>query len=278
MKHTCPSELKRLYQQGRVLPFVGAGASMAVNWTAEGATRSGPSWSELVYRAAELLGYREPQLLQMRGTDLQILEYFRTKKQSFAQLTNWMVRYVNAPDEAIQRSRVHSALCGLTQCAIYYTTNYDDFLERALRLSGQDVRVIATEGYMGFYESANQVIKFHGDLNNPDDMVLSEGQYFRRMRLESPMDLKLRYDLLGRTVIFVGYSFRDINIAYLFQNVNDMFKQLPHSVSGRRAYITVHNPSDFERRLFYECNIEVIPTYGTDRSIATAEILEDMST
>ena len=90
--------------------------------------------------------------------------------------------------------------------------------------------------------------------------------------------MKLRYDLLGRTVIFVGYSFRDINIAYLFQNVNDMFKQLPHSFSGRRAYITVHNPSDFERRLFYECNIEVIPTYGTDRSIATAEILEDMST
>ncbi len=75
----------------------------------------------------------------------------------------------------------------------------------------------------------------------------------------------------------MGYSFRDINVAYLFQNVNELFKQLPHSFSGKRAYITVHNPSDFENRLFYERNIEVIPTYGDDRAAATAEILEDMA-
>jgi hypothetical protein len=55
-----------------------------------------------------------------------------------------------------------------------------------------------------------------------------------------------------------------------------MFKQLPHSFSGKRAYITVHHPSDFERRLFYERNIEVIPTYGNDRAAAAAEILRDM--
>jgi SIR2-like domain len=157
------------------------------------------------------------------------------------------------------------------------STNYDDFLERALKASGRDVQVIATEGHMGFHSSKVQVIKFHGDFNNPDEMVLSERQYYKRMRLESPMDLKLRSDLFGRAVLFVGYSFRDMNVAYLFQNVNEMFKQLPHSFSGKRAYITVHNPSDFELRLFYERNIEVIPTYGADRAAATAEILEDMA-
>jgi hypothetical protein len=107
-------------------------------------------------------------------------------------------------------------------------------------------------------------------------MVVSEQQYYKRMKLESPMDLKLRSDLFGRAVLFVGYSFSDINIAYLFQNVNEVFNELPHSFSGKRAYIIVHNPSDFENRLFYARNIEVIPTYGDDRAAATSEIMRDM--
>jgi hypothetical protein len=250
---------------------------MSVKWTGTGDPNTGPSWSQMVSQAASILGYKDPELLRMRGTDLQILEYFRIKKNNFAPLTNWMVRLMNAPDDAIRASKVHTALCELIRCGIFYTTNYDDFLERALRDNGRDVQVIATEGDMGFQSSATQVVKFHGDFNNPDEMVVSEGQYYRRMKLESPMDLKSRSDLFGRAVLFVGYSFRDINIAYLFQNVNEVFKQLPHSFSGKRAYITVHNPSDFENRLFYARNIEVIPTYGDDRTAATAEILQDLA-
>ena len=97
------------------------------------------------------------------------------------------------------------------------------------------------------------------------------------MKLESPMDLKLRSDLFGRAVLFVGYSFRDMNIAYLFQNVNEVFQQLPSSFSGKRAYIIVHNPSDFENRLFHARNIEVIASYGNDRAAAIGEILQDMA-
>jgi hypothetical protein len=277
VKHVCPAELKRLYAQGRVLPFVGAGASMSIRWTTSAGEVTGPSWSQMVSQAAHILGYKDAELLRMRGTDLQILEYFRMKKRDFAPLTNWMVQLMNVPDDAIRSSKVHLALCQLTRCRIFYTTNYDDFLEKALRASGREVHVIVTEGDMGFDSSATQIVKFHGDLNNPDEMVVSEGQYYRRMKLESSIDLKLRSDIFGRAVIFVGYSFRDMNVAYLFQNVNEMFKQLPHSFSGKRAYIMVHNPSDFENQLFYARNIEVIPTYGDDRATATAEILEDLA-
>jgi hypothetical protein len=273
----CPTELKRLYVQGRILPFVGAGASASVGWDHLGKRIAGPSWSQMVNQAAEILGYRDPELLRMRGTELQILEYFRLKKSNFAPLTNWMVRLMDAPEDAIRRSKIHSALCKLSQCTTFYTTNYDDFLERALRYDGREVQVIATEADMGFNPSATQVVKFHGDFNNPDEMVVSEVQYYRRMRLEGPMDLKLRSDVFGRAVFFIGYSFRDMNVAYLFQNVNEMFSQLPHSFSGKRAYITVHNPSDFENRLFYARNIEVIPTFGDDRTAAVAEVLEDLS-
>lgn len=278
MTHACPPELKRLYRDGRVLPFVGAGVSMALSWeNAKGETVTGPSWNEMVSEAARILGYDEPELLRMRGTDLQILEYFRIKKKNFAPLINWMVRRLDAPDHALQSSTLHKRLAELSNCQLFYSTNYDDFLERSFKVLGRKTQVIATEEDMGFSNIDTQIVKFHGDFNNPDEMVMSEGHYYRRMKLDGVMDLKLRSDLFGRSVIFVGYSFRDINIAYLFQTVNEAFRNLPNSFSGKRAYIIVQNPSDFETRLFHHRNIEVIPAYGDDRTKAASEILEDMT-
>jgi hypothetical protein len=278
MTQTCPSELKRLYREKRVLPFVGAGVSMSVSWPdGQGKTLGGPSWGEMVSEAVRILGYDDPELLRMRGTDLQILEYFRIKKKNFAPLINWMVKRLDAPESALTASRLHKTLSDLENCPIFYTTNYDDFLERSFQAFGRNTQVIATEEDMGFNNTDTQVVKFHGDFNNPDEMVMSEVHYYKRMSLNAPMDLKLRSDLFGRAVIFIGYSFKDINIAYLFQTVNDTIARLPNSFSGKRAYIIVQNPSDFEIRLFDARNIEVIAAYGEDRTTAAAEILLDMA-
>ena len=123
---------------------------------------------------------------------------------------------------------------------------------------------------------ATEIIKFHGDWNHPDRMVLTESDYERRMAFSEPMDLRLWSDLLNRSVLFLGYSFRDPNVAYLFRQVKERFERLPNTSSGRRAYIVVQDPSQFERRLFQERNIEVIPIDGKGRTEAVAEILNDI--
>lgn len=272
----CPPELLRLYRDGRVLPFVGAGVSMSVTWKVGDETRRGLSWSELVDEAIRQLGSEEPDILRFRGTDLQILEYFRRKKNSFAPLTNWLFAQMKPPDDDLVRSPIHDALSKLDKCDVFYTTNFDDFLERSLRLHGRPVHVTTSEADMSF-GNETEVIKFHGDLNSPSEMVLSESHYEQRMRLESAMDLKLRSDILGRAILFVGYSFRDPNIAYLFRTVNEKFSNLPHSFAGKRAYILVSNPSDFELQLFSERRIEVIPVNSLDRTRAISELLLELS-
>lgn len=99
---TCPVDLKRLYRERRVIPFIGAGASMSVAW--DGGRRRGPSWSEMVNQAAALLD-ADPDLLRMRGTDLQILEYFEIKKGNLAPLTNWLSnQFASATDDDILAS------------------------------------------------------------------------------------------------------------------------------------------------------------------------------
>ena len=274
----CPPELRRLYRDGRVIPFIGAGASMAVQWISDGQQHRGPSWRELVDKAARLIGADDPELLRMRGSDLQILEYMRIKRDTMQPLINWLHASMRPSDDDLRRSVLHRALASLSGCRLIYTTNYDDFIERAMILYSRTVATIAAEHDLSQHlAESTQIVKFHGDFNRPDTMVLSESDYERRMRLESPMDLKLRSDALGRALLFIGYSFRDANVAYLFRLVTEQFGELPQSFAGKRAYIIYHNPSDFELQLFNARRIEVIATYGAGRVEGIAEILSDMS-
>ena len=246
MTGSCPSELKRLYRQGRVIPFIGAGASMAVQWVQDGGIKRGPSWAELVNEAVKLVGVGDPELLRLRGTDLQILEYLRDRLDTIQPLINWLHTNMQPEDAAIKNSVLHRELAALERCNLYYTTNYDNFLERSLQLAGRTVTRVASEHDLSELPTDVQLVKFHGDFDRPETMVLSESDYERRMRLEGVLDLKLRSDVLGRALLFVGYSFRDANVAYLFRLMTDRFKDLPQSFAGKRAYIIYPNPSDFE--------------------------------
>jgi hypothetical protein len=256
---SAPLELRSLYRDGRLLPFIGAGVSASVEWPAAGGSGRGPSWEEMVNHAATELGFQAPQLIRARGTDLQILEYFKLKFSGHTRLTNWLLKSMNPPDAVILRSPIHNELAQMTVCSIVYTTNFDDFIERSFALHGRKHQAVAIEEHMRPEPGTTEVIKFHGDWNHPDRMVLTESDYERRMEFKEPMDLRLWSDLLNRSVLFLGYSFRDPNVAYLFRQVKERFEKLPNTSSGRRAYIVVQDPSQFERRLFQERNIEVIP-------------------
>jgi uncharacterized protein len=272
-----PPELKNLYREGRLVPFLGAGVSMSVEWTEGGQVKRGPSWRELVDQAARILGFDEPDLLRVRGTDLQILEYFRSQFQGSAtRLTNWLLQHMNAPDTAIQAAPMLTELSNMHKCSLFYTTNFDDFIERAIRLQGRPCSVVAAEGDMGIRSGEAEVVKFHGDLNHPDRMVLSESDYEHRLTLSTAMDYRLRSDVLGRSLLFIGYSFRDWNVAYLFRLVNAQFGELPRSIFGKRAYIVISDPSDFERNLFAARRIEVVPVGGGNRTQEIADLLREI--
>lgn len=273
---SAPLELRTLYRDGRLLPFIGAGVSASVEWEKGGQIVRGPSWSELVDRAAKELGFDSADLIRARGTDLQILEYFKLHFSGHTRLTNWLLVNMRPPDEAILKSPIHNELAKMTHCRVIYTTNFDNFIERSLTLNHREHRAVAIEEHMRPGPDIAEVIKFHGDWDHPERMVLTESDYEKRMEFKEPMDLRLWSDLLNRSVLFLGYSFRDPNVAYLFRQVKERFKGLPNTSSGRRAYIVVQDPSKFERRLFQERNIEVVPIDGRGRTQAIADLLNEI--
>jgi len=268
-----PLELRSLYRGGRLLPFIGAGVSASVTWQDGTCFRNGPTWEQVVNQAAFELGFEDVSLLRTRGTDLQILEFFRIKFSGYTRLINWLVRNMNPPDEAILKSAILTELVQMAHCSIIYTTNFDDFIERSFGLHKRDCRSVVIEEHMRVMPGSTQIVKFHGDWSYPEHMVLTESDYERRMAFDAPMDIRLWSDLLNKSVLFLGYSFRDPNVAYLFHQVKKRFANLPNTSSGRRAYIAVEEPSQFERSLFGERNIEVIPIDSRDRTGQIAELL-----
>lgn len=275
MNNVC--ELRRLYQDFRLLPFVGAGVSASVRWKdSRGTWQEGPSWAKVVERAAHELGFQDVELALVRGTHLQILEYYKLRFEGHTRLTNWLFRNMNPSDEDLENSVIHRELAQLTKCPIIYTTNFDDFIERSFRIHGRSHKAVAIESHMGLPGENTEVLKFHGDWNHPDRMVLTESDYERRMEFRAPMDIRFRSDLMNRSVLFLGYSFRDPNVSYLFRQVREQFSALPNTDSGRRAYIVVEEPSRFERRLFQERNIEVIAIDSRNRADEIATLLSEI--
>ncbi|MBF0274334.1 MAG: SIR2 family protein [Nitrospinae bacterium] len=269
----CPQELKKVYKEGRLLPFIGAGISMSVSWDVKGLKKRGPSWEELVNKAANILGFDDPDLLRVRGTDLQILEYFRLINNT-AKLTNWLVQEINPPDDALKDSAIHKKLTELDKCKTFYTTNFDDFLERSFNLLGRNNKVIVQEQHMCRANNDEcEIIKFHGDLNHTDMLVLSEADYERRLSLSTELDYRFKSDLLNRTVLFLGYSFRDPNVSYLFRLITEQFKN-NNGISSPRAYIVVKHPSEFEKKLFNARHIEILPARTDDLTSFICDLLE----
>lgn len=271
-----PNDLKNLYSEGRVIPFIGAGVSMSFTWDQNGSQITGPSWSEMVDEAIKMLGFKNPELLRVRGGDLEILEYFRKKKSNLDPLKTWLIQRFSATNEDLKKSPIHNALASMTKSKIFYTTNYDDYLERSLLLSSRSVQVITDAKDMA-KNTECEVVKFHGDFNDMEKMVMSTSHYENRLKLSTAVDIKLKADALNRAPLFVGYSFRDWNVAYLFRSINEIFGNLSSTHHGVRGYIVIPDPSNFEIELFKDRNIEIVPVETHDMANSIAALLEELA-
>ncbi|MET3587770.1 hypothetical protein ABID21_003901 [Pseudorhizobium tarimense] len=76
-------------------------------------------------------------------------------------------------------------------------------------------------------EGVTQIIRFHGDLDDPASLVLAESDHFERLSFETPLDVRFRADALGKTVLFIGYSMSDMNIRLLLYRLRQTWHQVP---------------------------------------------------
>ncbi len=266
--------LKKEYQDGRLIPFLGAGFSKPLKL---------PDGSQLIASLAKTLGF-EPELFDMHGRFEQLAEYFAISAPNRLQrlVYEMSLGFDSAEAEALRKtSPMHRALAALEWRSIY-TTNYDKHVEGALRDAGKQAAVLAS--FADFQgpraRDVCEVIKFHGTLDQPDTIVLTESSYFQRMALDAPPDQQLRADLLANSFLFIGYSFSDVNIRYIWYRMNQLREQSQMGVKhaqARRCFFATHGAGLVQPDILQQWNIDVIQLDPTDKSASVAELLQSIA-
>lgn len=241
-------KLLKSFKEGNVILFAGAGVSMNLDL---------PSWGELIDYLAKELGY-DPEIYKTFGGPLALAEYYRLEKEGIEELINWMNEHWHSPDKKVSSSKVHENIAK-AEFPIIYTTNYDNWLEYALdHYDKKYTKISSVSDLTKIQKDHTQIIKFHGDLSNSESIVLDETSYFKRLDFETPLDIKLRADVLGKSVLFIGYNLSDINIRFLFYKLSMLWKTHHISNAQPKSYVFSPKPNLVQEKILKQWGIEMI--------------------
>lgn len=249
-KFQIPENLIEMLRGRRVIPFIGAGFSSSLGL---------PNWETLLKQISieipDCLPYED--LSKYCNDSLQIAEYYLIKcGKSIGPLRHSIANALHTNKNPVL-SGAHIELVNLGAIQIY-TTNFDDLIEKTFRNLSEQSEVIALPRDVATaYGSKTQIVKYHGDLRHEATLVLTESSYYSRLDFESPMDLKFRSDLLGKSVLFMGYSFRDINIRIIWFKLMQMMKDIPQS-DRPTSYIIRFDDNPVLESLYDDVGIKTI--------------------
>lgn len=259
-------ELLDAYRTGKLMLFVGAGVSANLGL---------PNWGALIEHIAEELGY-DPNIFSTYGTHLALAEFYKKKKGGLGPLRSWMDREWHKPTTDIATSEIHELITKGNFSRIY-TTNYDRWLERAHdTFSVEYDKIASVADLVSVTDGRRQIIKFHGDFDADDSLVLDETSYFKRLDFGTPLDIKLRNDVLGNSVLFIGYSLNDINIRLLFYRLTEMWGHSTLASARPKSYIFANRPNPVAQEVLSHWGIETIVSEEDEPKKALTDFFRDL--
>jgi len=205
-------ELRELYnekEQNNLVVFIGAGISE--NYAEIKNDKSFPSWKKLI----------DEIKIGNNSTDdflksAQIYEDNYSKEALVTKVKELFPKEYNCHD-------IHKLIYEIEPTHII-TTNYDDLLEKAMRIKNLDNKfhIVDTDAQIPLSKSKhNLLVKAHGDLNRTN-IVLSEQDY-NNYEKNFPLILSfIRYVFSKYKVLFLGFSLSDPNfnkILYWVKNI-----------------------------------------------------------
>ncbi|MEK5446159.1 SIR2 family protein [Paenibacillus sp. FSL R7-0331] len=265
-------KLARSIQNGNTILFAGAGVSRNLSL---------PTYEELINQLAEELSF-DPEIYWELGNKdyLALAEYYLLETGSMTPLmerfqSKWMVS-----SEMVKASKVHELLVQL-KFPIIYTTNYDNGLEMAFEEYAPCTKYHKIANVEDIAKSSGcdtQIIKFHGDMETKDEstIVLTESSFFDRLDFESPLDIKFRSDILGKSILFLGHSLSDINIRVLLHKLDKIWKSFHSSVERPPVYMFLTSPNPIQERLLRARGITPIISRDPDPRKGTIAFLEQL--
>jgi NAD-dependent SIR2 family protein deacetylase len=191
---------------GELSLFLGAGVSYGAGL---------PLWGNLIRDAAKKAGFSDNEI-----TALEKLNYL----DAAGILENRMGNFGQVIADSVKSdvySLQHSILSSLpvTECI---TTNYDNLFERARLAAGSPLSVIPYSANEPD-KSSSWLLKMHGDVSCPDDIVLSRDHYLFYDDSKGALASIVQAMMLTKHMLFVGFSLTDYNFHKIIASVRSAF-------------------------------------------------------
>jgi NAD-dependent SIR2 family protein deacetylase len=249
----------------RLILFVGDGVSQSLGL---------PDFRTLVNHLANDLGFSAESF--QTAEYAVIAEAYLLKHGKLGPLRTWMDSTWHPANVDITKSEIHNLIVDL-ELSIVYTTNYDRWLEIAYEKRKRPFHKIANVADLAIdARGQTEIIKFHGDFEDDDSLVLTEASYFQRMIFESPLDIRLRSDCLARPLLFLGYSLHDVNTRYLLYRLQELWKNSPYAEQRPISYIVMTERNPAQEIVLRARGVHPIVLEG-DPSEATTSFLQEIS-
>lgn len=259
-------EIANRLKDGSIVPFFGAGASIACGL---------PSGSALAERLVARGAFPD-----VKGRDdLALVSSYFVQKRDSLSLDAELRKALGVPAEPC-RLHLYFARAGLEALRIFVTTNYDDLIERALEPRAPWVVVdrgksgnVWCRPHGGVWEEIEAknlgykitdktrpiVLKLHGSLDREDRdndaFLITEEQYvdFLGRPPGGQIPQMLATAIRKKSFLFLGYGLRDWNIRVLLRKLAE-----GRGVSEKiRSWAIVRNPGLAEQELWRAQNVEM---------------------
>ena len=202
--------IKQANENDRLAIFVGAGVSKSSDTD----YISLPSWSDLITELKSDLAITE-ELDYLKLAQLYYLEF---GEQTYNQT---LKKYF---PEDITPSSLHRTILKVSPRVII-TTNWDCIIENAIEQEGYLYDKICMDKDLVSSTSPNKFIKIHGDFKN-HNIVFKEDDYLNYSRNFPLIENYIKSIFSTHTVLFLGYSYNDINLKHILKWIQSYSKNL----------------------------------------------------
>ncbi|KRC46426.1 MULTISPECIES: DUF4020 domain-containing protein [unclassified Nocardioides] len=246
-----PDDLVTAARDGRMVIFVGAGASL------DPPSRL-PDFSQLVIDIGTQVG-SAPTTLQLARPDV----FLGDLTDLEVEVHSLVAKAIDLPGS--EPNRLHHAIMRLAavhQPVRVVTTNYDRHLETAARIGSLEVEIFRSPA-LPLGDDFAGIVHLHGALEqNPQHLILTDGDFGRAYLREAWAARFLERMFSAFSVLFIGYSHGDVVMQYLARSLGR---------EGRRYVLT----SDSNKADWARLGLTAISYPVADKShVALVEALE----
>lgn len=247
-------DLSLALKREKLVIFVGAGVSK----------NSGlPTWGQLVQAFAEQIGYPMEGRLATEEY-IRIPQYYYCLDES-PNHTDYYSLIKSMVPEDIQPNILNQQIVSLCPKHIV-TTNFDTLMDQVAK----GYQIIREDRDLLTGISAHYLLKIHGDIRQPQKLVLKEDDYLHYAETHRLMETFLKSLLIDHVFLFVGYSLNDYNLKTFVSWIDYIAEEMQVKQEMHHNYFlssSLHAGKEYLRKYYEGKGMQVIDLYQLPKEI-----------